>query len=292
MNINTNISKKDQALLVILAGIGVFALCWFLIISPFNDKTLVLQNENVQLKATADLYEAINARSADYTKGLTDMQNRIDSIQASYPVNISRTDEIMYLSNMESLYARNLAIESMSMSAIEEVIAPVMEDTSAQPVDTNTLEETAQEASGETTDTSVPEGTEATDTLDVPQGSLVKLYKMPLNYNFRCTYAGAKEMLNYIYEQGDKKSISAMNLAFDSETGNLMGSITLDLYFMTGTGKAYNATTIPPTVKGVEDIFHTVNGAQGVNSVLAVEDEAEDSEDNEEEDSEESEDEE
>ena len=237
------ISKRDRALLIMLVGVAILALCWFFVVDPTNVKTDALKNQNVQLKSTADTYRAVSANADQYEKGILQFKEQLEEIQAPYPSQIKRTDQVMYLANMENIFARDLKIKSMSMSAMAEVA-------------TNAGEEG---------------GTEAT----------VKLYKMPLSYSFLCTYDGFKDMVNYIFEDGDRKSINVVTLAFDSETGNLQGNITVDLYTLTGTDKEYKPTTIPPTTTGINDIFHTVNGRIGVNAVAnnaQKQEEAEDSE--------------
>jgi len=62
-----------------------------------------------------------------------------------------------------------------------------------------------------------------------------------------------------------------MTLAYDSSTGNLMGSVDLDQYYMTGIDKLYQPTSVPPVPKGVRDVFHTINGASGVDAVISQE---------------------
>lgn len=237
------ISKRDKALLIMLVGVAILAVCWFFVVDPTNVKTDALRNQNVQLKSTADTYSAVSVNADKYESGILQFKEEMKEIQAPYPSQIKRTDQVMYLANMENIFARNLKVKSMSMAPMTEVAA-------------NT------EGEG---------GTEAT----------VKLYKMPINYSFLCTYDGFKDMVNYIFEDGDRKSINVVTLAFDSESGNLQGNITVDLYTLTGTDKEYKPTTIPPTTTGINDIFHTVNGRIGVNAVAnnaQKQEEAEDSE--------------
>jgi len=78
-------------------------------------------------------------------------------------------------------------------------------------------------------------------------------------------------MITHLYAQTDKKCVEGLSLAYDSATGNLMGSLDLNQYYMTGIDKNYQPTSVPTVPKGVRDVFHTVGGSAGVDSVIAEE---------------------
>jgi len=245
------VSKRDKCLLIGLFGGLFLLLAWLYGYTPLQEKTAVLQAENVTLKAKADLYQAINANLPTYEEEIRQMEDKIATIGNSYPVYISREDEILFLANMENTYVSDIAVENITMSAVEEIIANVQ-------VETADTEAVTQEAAA------------ATETA-VAAGPDIHMFKQPVNYSFRCTYKGAKDMISHLYAQTDKKSIEGMTLAYDSTTGNLMGSVDLNQYYMTGIDKLYQPTSVPPVPKGVRDVFHTINGAAGVDAVIAEE---------------------
>ena len=245
------VSKRDKCLLIGLFGGLFLLLAWLYGYTPLQEKTAALEAENVTLKAKADLYQAINANLPTYEEEIRQMEDKIATIGNSYPVYISREDEILFLANMENTYVSDIAVENITMSAVEEIIANVQ-------VETADTEAVTQEAAA------------ATETA-VAAGPDIHMFKQPVNYSFRCTYKGAKDMISHLYAQTDKKSIEGMTLAYDSTTGNLMGSVDLNQYYMTGIDKLYQPTSVPPVPKGVRDVFHTINGAAGVDAVIAEE---------------------
>jgi len=252
------LSRRDKCLLIGLFG-GVFLLlAWLYGYTPLQEKTAAIEAENVTLKAKADLYQQINANLPTYEEGIANMEARIAEIANSYPVFISREDEILFLANMENTYVSDIAVENITMSAVEEIIA----DVPAEPV-----AEAPAEGDAATTDAQAAPVTETV----VEQGPEIHMYRQPVNYSFRCTYKGAKDMLTHLYAQTNKKSVNSMTLAYDSSTGNLMGSVDLDQYYMTGIDKLYQPTSVPPVPKGVRDVFHTINGASGVDAVISQE---------------------
>ena len=256
---NLALSKKDQCLLVGLLGTIFLFVSWYFVFTPLQEKTVALETENIALKAKADLYQSINANLPKYEEGIEKFENEIVEISNRYPVNISREDEIMFLANMENVYTNDVAVENITMSAVIEVVPEAA-----------TVPETAPAADPAVTDAAVTDAGAVTaePEIVIPE---VHLFKQPVNYSFRCTYKGAKDMINYLFAQNDKKSIEGMTLAFDSETGNLMGTLDLNQFYMMGIEKEYQAIPTPTVLKGVDDVFHTVNGNAGVNAVVTEE---------------------
>ncbi len=234
------LTKKDQCLLVGLFGALFLFIAWYFVYTPFTEKTTTMEIENVALKEKADLYQSINANLPAYEEGIVTYTSHIAEISNRYPVHISREDEIMFLANMENVHTNDLTVENITMSNVMEVTTDTEVQAAAeQPA----VEQTGAEGEAQTLE--------------------VHLYKQPVNFSFRCTYKGAKDMISYVLSQSEKKSIEGMSLAFDSETGNLMGSLDLNQYYMMGLEKEYQAVTIPAVPKGVHDVFHTVNGNAG-----------------------------
>ena len=269
-------SKKDQNLLLFLVGALVIVVVWFFVVSPMRQKTESLRMENSSLKGTAELYQSINMNKDEYEKSILVLEDKRDNILDDYPSNMLTTDKIMYLTNLENFYVEDVAVAGMAFDVVEEVVPEVSE------------EEQANQAAQTTTDEegNVTEAAPATEEENAENQGL-HLYKVPVNYNFRATYTGSKDMIEYLFDNGYRKSIRNMNLAYDTETGQLAGDMDVDFYYILGTDKLYDPISIPPVRKGVPNVFHTVEGGD-INSLLSAEDAA-DAEDTEEESEEESE---
>ena len=269
-------SKKDQNLLLFLVGALVIVVVWFFVVSPMTQKTESLRMENSSLKGTAELYQSINMNKDEYEKSILVLEDKRDNILDDYPSNMLTTDKIMYLTNLENFYVEDVAVAGMAFDVVEEVVPEVSEEEQAnQAADTTTDEEG-----------NVTEAAPATEEENAENQGL-HLYKVPVNYNFRATYTGSKDMIEYLFDNGYRKSIRNMNLAYDTETGQLAGDMDVDFYYILGTDKLYDPISIPPVRKGVPNVFHTVEGGD-INSSLSAEDvadaeDAADAEDTEEE---------
>lgn len=217
------LDKKTLILLVVLAGIAVLVAAWMILAKPLKTKTATLEAENAELKVKAEEYEAVNAQRTVYEEGIETLKAERADLLAAFPAGMTREDEIMYWANMERANASTLRVNNIVMSGWEEVYVE------GQP-------EVTEEGA-----------------------SQLHLYKGPVNYTYVSTYDGLKDMVNYVFEQADKKSIRNLTAAYDSSTGNLSGSIDIDMYYMVGTGNEYVPVSIPSVPTGVTDIFHSTN---------------------------------
>ena len=263
-------SKKDQNLLLFLAGALVIVAVWFGVVSPMRQKTESLRMENSSLKGTAELYQSINMNKDEYEKSILVLEDKRDNILDDYPSNMLTTDKIMYLTNLENFYVEDVAVAGMAFDVVEEVVPEVSEEEQA-----NQAAQTTTDEEGNVTETA------STTEEENAENQGLHLYKVPVNYNFRATYTGSKDMIEYLFDNGYRKSIRNMNLAYDTETGQLAGDMDVDFYYILGTDKLYDPISIPPVRKGVPNVFHTVEGGD-INSSLSAEDAA-DAEDTEEE---------
>lgn len=266
-------SKKDQNLLLFVVGLLVLVVVWFMVVSPMREKTESLRMENSSLKGTAELYQSINMNRDEYEKSILILEDKRDNILDDYPSNMLTTDKIMYLTNLENFYVEDVAVAGMAFDVVEEVIPEVSEE--EQAAQTAQTAETTTDEEG-----NVAEAAPATEEADAENQGL-HLYRVPVNYNFRATYTGSKDMIEYLFDNGYRKSIRNLNLAYDTETGQLAGDMDVDFYYILGTDKLYDPISIPPVRKGVPNVFHTVEGGD-INSSLSAEDAA-DAEDTEEE---------
>lgn len=63
------------------------------------------------------------------------------------------------------------------------------------------------------------------------------LYRTQDSMQFTGTYASLKDMVDYLADQSGRMTLDNVNASFDSTTGNLTGSITVNMFSMAGTGK-------------------------------------------------------
>jgi len=219
------LGAKERNLLLGLLGIIIAVCAWFFVASPMKEKTEALAAENETLKVKKDEYEAINAQRATYEDGINTLTAEREELLNSYASGMTREDEIMYWANLERENAGQLFTSDLVMSGWEEVYVEGYEEGEA----------------------------------DEEGATQLHLYKAPVNYTYVATYDGVKNMVKYIFAQDDKKSIEGINVAFDDTTGNLEGTLDVNMYYMVGTGKDYKPYVIPSVPTGITNVFHSTN---------------------------------
>lgn len=85
--------------------------------------------------------------------------------------------------------------------------------------------------------------------------SNVNLLTETLTLSYNCTYQQLKTMVDFVNAYPERMNIKSISVAYDSETGNLSGSLVLNLFAVTGTDKVYEEPAIEDIRLGEENIF-------------------------------------
>lgn len=213
--------KKEINLIVGLLGVVIAIGVWMFVASPMKEKTQLIEVENAELKVKSDEYQAVNAQRAQFEADTLSLQEERASLLAAFPAGMSKEDEIMYWANMERANSSSLALSNLVMSGWSEVFVEGQPDATAEG------------------------------------GTQLHLYRVPVNYTYQATYAGVKDMVQYVFSKNDKMSIENISASYDGTTGNLVGTIDVNMYYMSGSGNDYVPATIPTVPTGVADIFHS-----------------------------------
>ena len=86
----------------------------------------------------------------------------------------------------------------------------------------------------------------------------VYAYCLPMTMTYNSTYQGLKDTILYTNAHQNRMVIDAVTASYDGTTGNLTGSMTLNMYYINGTGKVYEQPYVPAMGMGVENIFGTI----------------------------------
>lgn len=218
------LGKKEINLLIGLLGVIIVVATWMIVVKPMKEKTTALENANIALKEQADEYQAINAQRTKFEEDSVRLIDERAGLLANFASGMTKEDEIMYWANMERANSATLAMSNLSMAGWEEVVVSAPSE--------------GQNGEGATQ---------------------LHLYKAPVSYTYQSTYDGLKNMVSYVYAQNNKKSIENLIIGYDGTTGNLVGTIGINMYYMNGTDNEYVPATIPTVPTGVADVFDSVD---------------------------------
>ena len=91
-------------------------------------------------------------------------------------------------------------------------------------------------------------------------------YCTPLSGNYRATYRGLKDVILHTADQDDRMVVDTVTASYDGTTGNLVGSVTINMYTVSGTEKTYEKPYVPAMNMGIENIFGTIEIPTGENA--------------------------
>ena len=216
-----NISKRDQKLLLILLGLAIFLVSYLFVSTAFNNKADAVQAEIDTLSPRLEELRGYYANLAQYQQEVDKIEQSVNDTLAKYPADVRSEDIVMYaveLSDKIGISVENISIDT-----------PEVFSQFSIPEKTN-------------------EGYEI-----VPMAALRVRFVLNCGLN----YEQLKSLMNYVYNNSQRTALDSVSVSYNTETGKLLGSVTLNKYFVVASDYIYKATSIPPVEKGVLDPFGT-----------------------------------
>ena len=262
-------STRDKKLLIILAGVAILALTYFLIFIPQSNKRDSLKSENMNLKSQYNQLSALAAKADDYTKKTKDMSDAMQQVYDNFPSYLQIENGIMDAVAIEKSTNTNITELTVGSPTAIDVNNPTGEagtdsSSGSTPDSRNTdSSQSSQTADGNSSQSQTDDGSAAgSGTSSGSAKSTVtgyQLYDVSTVMAFKTEYHGLKAMLGEVIGSSQKKTISTLNVSFDDSTGKLTGEMLVDSYFLYGLDKPYEAPYIPAVPHGTNNLFGTTN---------------------------------
>ncbi len=221
------IRKNEVMFLMAFMGVLAAALVYLWVYTPTLEKTQALEAENSQLANRVAELEQWESQVDFFREETVRMIVDVNEVFARFPAESRSEDAVMYAVELEAQSA-NTYISNIG-------ITPPQLAYESTPTDiklNNYMED------GERT---------------------YRLYRQQITYTQQFSYSGMKTYVDSIVNDNDRKSIETLNLAYDSTTGILVGSTSMNLFTLTGTDKVYRETVIPSMPMGTDNIFGTID---------------------------------
>ena len=262
-------STRDKKLLIILAGVAILALTYFLIFIPQSNKRDSLKSENMNLKSQYNQLSALAAKADDYTKKTKDMSDAMQQVYDNFPSYLQIENGIMDAVAIEKSTNTNITELTVGSPTAIDVNNPTGEagtdSSSGSTTDSSNTDslQSSQTADGNSSQSQTDDGSAAgSGTSSGSAKSTVtgyQLYDVSTVMAFKTEYHGLKAMLGEVIGSSQKKTISTLNVSFDDSTGKLTGEMLVDSYFLYGLDKPYEAPYIPAVPHGTNNLFGTTN---------------------------------
>ena len=274
-----NISMRDKKLLLMFLGVGIFACGYFFGYRPQMEEAENIQASNVPLQERLnDLLELAENREF-YLEETDSINAKINEYTAEFPSDIRSEDGIVLSKNMEE--SLDMSISNVGLG-IREFIAALDGSTEDPLIDMP--DETLSEQANAQTQAQIDEieGTDTQGEKDLQNASDEEvenaamtlttpgLYRTQDSMQFTGTYASLKDMVDYLADQSGRMTLDNVNASFDSTTGNLTGSITVNLFSMAGTGKTYTEPDAGSVAYGTNIFLELLSQARRVRKIKRI----------------------
>ncbi len=250
MKSKTKLSNQEIRMLLIGLALIMVAVSYFLVFNKAVKSAEEIEAQNAIDQQRVTELEMMEQRQDEVIAETEAYKQEVLDIIEKYPTDVPTEKAIMVIEGME--HSTNVHVSSINL-LMNNLIGTV--SGSATTVDA--------------------EGNE----IQVPSENARVGYYDALSMNYEGTYEDVKGMAEYIAKLKDRMTVPAITMSFDTETGNLSGTFTVNMYYLTNTDKEYIAPSISGIGSGVPDIFKSGSG----NKVINMNVEGDDSEENDEE---------
>jgi len=208
------ISDRDKLLILVVLLAAIIALPVFIFIRPKNDKIKGLEGELVTLNERYEYLKGLSEKQSFYEEEIVRLNEERSSLIEGFASGLNQENTIMYLRGIEKEFP--LTMHTEAFSAYEE--------------------------------TPVSEGTVNPET-GMVEGDLTAL-KTSTVVSFTCTYEQYKHLLEYVFGNENKMTITSINASYNEDTAKLEGAFTLNEYAFIGSNREADMLPIPELNRG------------------------------------------
>lgn len=257
------LQKKDQKLLLCAGGVMLALLAYLFVFRTFSEKNGALKNQNLQLSEQVRQLESLDANKEQYIADAEEMNLKVDEIINQYPAEIRNETAVMYayeLENEASIHFSTMTINPKNL----------LYTTGQYQLDTGST------AAAGTTDAAAADAN-ATNTADgdaavvTGEGPTRYLSVVALDVDYTVTYQGFKDAIEAIQSDLERRNVESVALSYDSESGNLLGTMVINLFELQGVDKEYEAPNIPSVPTGNTNPFGSTDTLQAAGTVQDLE---------------------
>lgn len=211
------VSEKHIRLLILLAIALIFFSCYRFGYLRFEERANDIKEKNEVLTTRVNQLTILEKESDKYKKDIESSLVKINDIKEKYGPLNTPEKSLIFLVGLEKF--AKLEIPSVSFGTDTEIFT--------------------------------------SDTVPSTNGLGVSVYTSPLSISYRTTYEGLKECMDYINQYEERMNVESITASYDATTGNLTGTMVINLYAMSGTDKQYVKPEVAGIPIGTENIFGT-----------------------------------
>lgn len=266
-----SISTRDKKILLMFSGVAVFAAGYFFGYRPQMSKAEEIETASVPLETRLNELLEMAKNKEFYVEETSKYNQEVSDYVAQFPADVKEEDGILLARDMENtldMEVSNIGISTRNFIAsldgsTEEEIGELVDQTLSEKANEQTQEQIdeiegtdtkAEEALADATEAAVSDAANLTD--------LTVLFRRLDTLQFSGTYESLKDAVDYLASRSGRMTLDSVDASFDASTGNLMGTITVNMFSMTGTGSTYTEPDAGSVALGRKDLFGTIKAAE------------------------------
>ena len=269
-----SISTRDKKILLMFSGVAVFAAGYFFGYKPQMSKAEEIETASVPLETRLNELLEMAKNKEFYVEETSRYNQEVSDYVAQFPADVKEEDGILLARDMENaldMEVSNIGISTRNFIAsldgsTEEEIGELVDQTLSEKANEQTQEQIdeiegtdtkAEEALADATEAAVSDAADLTD--------LTVLFRRLDTLQFNGTYDSLKDAVDYLASRSGRMTLDSVDASFDASTGNLMGTITVNMFSMTGTGSTYTEPDAGSVALGRKDLFGTIKAEENDN---------------------------
>ena len=256
-------SNAAVKLLVIILGIAAVLLTWTLVKPRLDDEKNTLTGENKRLNEQLARLTELEANLATYQAQKDAFEAENVDILNQFPAELRTEDAILYAKKLENTSDMHISTVGVAPGSLLYAMNGDNLDTAGLATVEGTSDPDAADAAA-MGDTGIAgdadnAGTSGDDLGIIEESQVVKpdynLYDMVVSYDFKTSYEDLKKIFSNILDDTNKRNIGDIAITYDEESGKLIGNMTVNMYFVTGTDKVYENPDPGNMKHGLSNIF-------------------------------------
>ena len=266
-----SISTRDKKILLMFSGVAVFAAGYFFGYKPQMSKAEEIETASVPLETRLNELLEMAKNKEFYVEETNRYNQEVSDYVAQFPADVKEEDGILLARDMENaldMEVSNIGISTRNFVAsldgsTEEEIGELVDQTLSEKANEQTQEQIdevegtdtkAEEALADATEAAVSDAADLTDQ--------TVLFRRLDTLQFNGTYDSLKDAVDYLASRSGRMTLDSVDASFDASTGNLIGTITVNMFSMTGTGSTYTEPDAGSVALGRKDLFGTIDAAK------------------------------
>lgn len=246
------LKQKDKNLIFYILG-ALLIVGGLLIYNQLSSAKAALDQENESLASEVAYLQDLMNHKKEYEDKTEEWNLQMEEMKAQFPAKVRPEDQIMYAYSLEQAYA--IIAKTLEMPPSEKIL-----------VEAPTTEEVVEEESVVEANENAETAAGGVDTDSMPSAaSNISLSRARVSLGFQITYEALKNMIRQINTDVERKSVQSLDVAYDEQTGNLVGTLNFNMFSLERPGADYFSPSVTGVGIGTDDVFKsskTLNSAE------------------------------